>query len=437
MTTDKNNTKIRVGIVGAGISGCAMALELSKLGYAVTIYEKDTLLTRRVNQFVSFNYTINFRGRKQLIKLGLWDMVEKLSVPLYGRHIHKQATIIKQEYCLEGNPILHAITREDLLGIFNIKLLEDKNIQVLDDCRISCISSNDEKVLIFRSLDGVTKTEEYDFIVAADGSNSFVRQQFDSFFRATVEKFDWNYIQINLPKDECINKNLDSPYINFWPFENFMGIGIPNFDSSFSVLHVFNPCEKKSFSLDVLFQQVKIYLNNVNLLVENDNFKIGKMLSVKAEQWFLDDKVILIGDAAHGIYPFLGQGMNIALDDVHLLTNLLKNNCRLDAFKKFQRSKKPDLDRLNKMSSKHFKSMYKSRFIKTNSCIRQFDLTLSKIFHQLWVDEYHALSNSDKKISVLHKQLVLQKILKFTPFYLIPFSIYFLIISLKKGAKIV
>lgn len=425
MMLEKNT----IGIVGAGIAGLATALEFSKLDYKVVLFEKDQLLNRRTKEFTSFNYTINYRGKQWLKNYELWESVLQKAAPLQGKSIHLQRRTIIENYGHDDDAMLYSISRLDLLNIFSIKV-NDENISIIDQCVINDVSINKKNVELFATQNAETKKYLFDFIVGADGANSFLRKRFNHHFHSSVEKFAWSYIDIQITEDERKNLQLSDDRIHIWPNQNYLGIGIPNLNSSISLLHTFGYVEgsNKVEILNKIKADIKRYAQKLSHLKLLNPDRLGVMLAVDAKKWFIDDKIIIIGDAAHGVYPFLGQGMNAALQDAELLSNLLRKHNRLNAFSTFQKIRKPELDIVRRQSLVHFSRLNSTRFVSLRKIVRQFDLALTKLTRNAWLEEYSALSNSTMRFDKVYKKIRMQKLLKITPFYFIPLLFYTAII---------
>ena len=126
----------KIYIVGGGVTGLAAAIELSKKNYNITVIEKHHFHPKSHNTFLSFNFTVNYRGKTALQKMGLWEEVVQQSVPLSSRKIHSpNGTVKEQKYCVDGGEVLYAIPRTKLLSILYNKALGIKNVHLLEEMR--------------------------------------------------------------------------------------------------------------------------------------------------------------------------------------------------------------------------------------------------------------------------------------------------------------
>lgn len=418
---------MRIGIIGAGISGLTSALELSKLGHEIFVFEKQILETSSQKRHLSFNYTINFRGMTFLKKIGVWEQVYLCSQPLIGRIIHKKKELkIIQNYTKQNSEVLYSIPRQVLLEIL---LNKTKNIDLINlhqEFKIEKIKINKRNVLIKKQEELYNDDFLFDFIIGADGAESKLRKEFNYTFESRIEEFDWNYIDVQLSRTECQNLQLSTSHIHVWPQKGCLGVGIPNKDHSLSLLHIFKTNLTSANYTQLLKEQIKNYLGSTEKMESYEFKRFGRMLSVEAKKWYIKDKIVLIGDAAHAFLPFLGQGMNAAIQDVEILVNLLQNYPREEAFSLFNYHRKPETDFLKKKSRKHFSYLKKINKLSISNSKQYFDLYLSSLFGNLWINEYAALSNSSLNISLLKKRLYLQKFIQYTPLYIMGLIIYFL-----------
>ena len=242
---------------------------------------------------------------------------------------------------------------------------------------------------------------------------------FNSVFKASTKEFDWNYIQIKINQEETKTLDLSCSMIHFWKNENYLGIGIPNVDSSVSLLHFF-----KKINVNDIKHVIQTYTTSLRNLKNLNLERLGVIREIKAEKWFIKDKIILIGDAAHSLYPFLGQGMNAALQDVELLGQLLRTHECSNAFALFQKIRKKELDILKTKSANHFFLLKSPKFLTFKTLMRQFDLQLAKLTHNVWLEEYSAMSNSTIRIDKIFRRIKFQRIIKCTPLYFLPLFFY-------------
>jgi 2-polyprenyl-6-methoxyphenol hydroxylase-like FAD-dependent oxidoreductase len=410
----------KVVIIGAGVTGISSALELSKQNYEIVLYDKHNPLLANTSFGRSFNYTINLRGKAALKKLGVWEKVKQVSTTLCGRTFHSKGGEIRQDYGVGSDAFLYSIPRNKLIKILGEKIGEQENIKLQFNKEITNITY-DKQHCYTNSIDrtsGIENTFISDFIIAADGVHSQVRNTFAKQLEWDKEIFPWSYTEFNLNALEVKANKLQLDNIHIWSTIQSLWVGIPNRDNSISLLYC-APKEDKEFlfkankSFNRLFTSVKIE----NCLDKEQI--IGELISIKLNKWYIEDKIIFLGDSAHGIFPFYGQGMNAALEDSRILKEMLERYpfSRQTAFKIFFSIRKQETDILFQLSKNHFivlKDKGKTIFYNAS---HKLDFLLHRLFPKLWYHEYNMMSNSLVDIMKISRHLKFQKLAWLCPVY--------------------
>ncbi len=420
-----------IAIIGGGISGLATAIELIKQEFQIFLIEKHSYTKDVKNNFLTFNLTINYRGKDALERLGLWDEVKVLSVPLHSRMLHHNSQDSEQLYSGNAEHVLYAIPRSDLLNILFNKANSIPNIQIMQNTEVKKVEILANKVSLTYAEENSIFSNEFDFLVGTDGANSFVRNVFKNHFNAEVNTFSWGYIDFCCSQySSKLKKELKANSLHIWPEENFMCVGIPNLNNTISLLYLSEIAVVNCKSqFQEFMRNARRNISNVigdieelSLLDKCD--KIGQFKSVKTSNWYIKDKIILLGDSAHAIWPFYGQGMNAALQDACTLSDLLEKHTVEHAFHQFYKIRKPCTDILSELSEKHFFRLKdKSQTIMYNAAYK-LDLDLSYRFPKFWLHEYSALSNTCINITKIYKKLKRQAWVKLNPIYLLLYIIY-------------
>lgn len=422
-----------VGIIGAGVSGLATAIQLSKLNYQVVLLEKHSLPYNPQNNFLTFNFTINYRGIKSLQMLGLWEEVESRSISLYSRVIHSKKGTKEQKYSSEGEFALHSIPRYDLLNIIYAHAKTINTICILEKCTVTNIQTLDTSVFIEFLDQGKQSRVEVDFVIAADGANSSIRTMFSNQFKPSLKDFRWGYIEMTISKFESsLVRKTSSKSLHIWPAKDYICVGIPNKDETVSLLYLSSynqeggQAEVASF-LNHAKSNIACSVGKIEALSSLDRCsKIGRIKMVSCANWYIDKSILLIGDAAHAFCPFYGQGMNASLEDACILKDLLNTFPAAQVFEKFYNNRRPSMDILSELSQKHFyrlKDKFHSSFYNASY---KLDHDLCKKFPKFWMHEYTKMSNSCDAVEKIHSRLKLQKLLKLNPVYGFMYFIYLL-----------
>ncbi|KAI0337081.1 FAD/NAD-P-binding domain-containing protein [Trametopsis cervina] len=334
-------------IVGAGPVGCLCAISLAKQGWLVDIYEgrPDMRLpsSKAAAQQRSINLAMSSRGIAALRAIDPQASARFLRavIPMHGRMIHDvHGQLQSQRYDRDGqciNSIDRALLNEDLLE----EALSVPNIQVFFKRKVTSIDF-DARVMSVRD-DGAPEAQvNFDFCVGADGSYSIVRRQLMRAVRMDYQQtyIPHEYLELRMPAgpvsdiDGQASFLIDPNHLHIWPRHSFMLIALPNKDRTFTCT-LFAPTSEFS-QLDREEKILKWFRTNFpdalpligedNLLRDFRNNPRSSLITIKAKPYHYKDRAIILGDAAHAMVPFYGQGLNCGLEDVRVLDMLLRNN---------------------------------------------------------------------------------------------------------------
>lgn len=345
-------------IVGAGLVGSLWAVLLKKRGFDVTIFEKRSDIRKSEHTGArSINLVITSRGLKGLEAAGLLDEATKLSVPIFGRMIHsKTGELAYQPYGTQ-NECNFSISRANL-NKFLITAAEKAGVQVHFEHDLLDINF-ESKTLKFQNTE-----VKYDVLFGTDGAGSQVRlaltKQFSQEFKSETEWLDADYKELFMPAGSELKQNA----LHIWPRGSHMMMGLANLDGSFTMT-IYMPKNKFAKTQDEA--QVKNLFTEefndaVNLmpkyLEEFVNNPQGRLGTVKCSKWIYKDSVALMGDAAHAIVPFFGQGMNSGFEDCVVLNQLLESkNTWNDILTNFEKIQKPNATAIAEMAVENWFEM--------------------------------------------------------------------------------
>jgi kynurenine 3-monooxygenase len=437
--TLKQNTGSII-IVGAGISGLALALLLGRQGRKISVYDKRTLFDQQIDGR-SINFTISGRGLAVLEQLGLKEKVLSQSNPMGGRIVHlPKAKAVRYKYGTKTAQVLLSIRREALLAILLDEATLEPNIQL--NCGFELVSI-DIPTVTCHFLNQASQTlmqEKAEYIVGADGVFSMVRSimlknQISS-YQQTV--FNWGYKEYQFNSADSKKLHLNTDHMHMWPKSNTLLVAIPNTDSTFSVIFT-APLKNDTGQFHNFDDLVKheypgLVNTSSSFLSSCGHNPYNFLVSVKVDKWYLDNKIVLLGDACHATYPFYGQGMNSALEDAVVLSNYFndKTLSRLEAFDAYEKIRKADTNALHKLSEAHLHHMTKAMVSPFWQARDILDYQLAKLFSRQWVYEYELVAHSPASYSAILEIVKKQNKKKLvTGFYLLAF-IFGLIIQSKK-----
>ena len=327
-----NRVKKPVAVIGGGLVGCVQAIFLAKRGFKVELYEsREDIRKSSTGQGRSINLTIADRGKAALSAIGCEEEVVDMCVRVYGRMIHSlSGKMTSQLYSVKGDAIL-SIDRLKLNKYLLDKAEAHPNIKVYFQHKL--IHANLKEQILTFDNDGTEKKVSVDFTFGCDGAHSAVRQQFmqSPHFNYNQEYIDHGYKELLMPATIENDYAMPHNYIHIWPKQEFMMIALPNQDKSFTVT-LFMP--KESFDKikteeDVLAFFNKHFPDSIDKIgadsLVDDFFKnpTGSLVSIKCSPHYLDSRAVILGDAAHAMVPFYGQGVNAGLEDCLFLNECL------------------------------------------------------------------------------------------------------------------
>lgn len=359
----------KIAVVGSGLVGTLLAMYLKRAGHTVHVFDRSKDI--RTIDFTgrSINLAMSHRGWRALEGLGIADEIYKVGIPMDKRAIHIPNQNLKyQPYGLNGESIF-SISRGGLNKLM-IDLADKEGVEFKFETRIWDIELETATLYTGETERGEWEALKYDMIFGADGAFSRVRHRMQRQNRFNYSQFFLNtgYKELNIPANADATHKLDKNSFHIWPRGEFMLIALPNLDGSFTCT-LFMPFEgENSFeqlNTKELVQQFfeKHFPDTIAVIPElvTDFFKnpTSSLVTMKCYPWVFKDKIALIGDSAHAIVPFYGQGMNAGFEDVTILAEMM-NTYGSDWEKvldEYQKSRKPNADAIAELSFRNFLEM--------------------------------------------------------------------------------
>lgn len=366
----------KVVIIGAGLAGSLLAIYLAKRKIAVDVYEaRGDMRLEEIAAGRSINLALSDRGIAGLREVGMDEYMLAEAVPMYGRMIHSVSGETKLlKYSGREGEYINSVSRAGL----NIALINEA--EKYDNVKFHF----NERCIGFDCLSGEAKfksgkTAKGDTVIASDGAGSAVRI---SMLQGGVERFDlsqkWlahGYKELHIPPSADGGFLLEKNALHIWPRHQFMMIALPNFDGSFTcTLFLAHKSAENAFDQLTTGEAVTAFftrefpdaLELMPTLVE-DFFHnpTGNLGTIKCSPWNVGRKALLLGDAAHAMVPFYGQGMNCAFEDVRVLDSLLSDRAASsggqfdwkEIFEEFGESRKINADAICDMAEENFYEM--------------------------------------------------------------------------------
>jgi kynurenine 3-monooxygenase len=362
-------TPQKIAVVGSGLVGTLLAIYLKKLGHTVHVYDRSPDIRNIQFSGRSINLVMSNRGWKTLEDIGLDDEIRAIGIPVDKRGIHLQdGTYVTQNYGKEGEAIF-SLSR----GILNRKMIdlaEKEGVEFFFNQKIWDVTLSDATLHIGETERGEWTEVKFDKVFGADGAFSRIRHkmQRQSMFDYSQEFMKIGYKELHIPANPDGSHKIDANSLHIWPRGDFMLMGLSNLDGSFTCTLFMpfegdNSFEKLKTEKDLVdffakfFPDTKAVIPN---LVE-DFFKnpTSYLVKMKCYPWTYDDKVALIGDAAHAIVPFYGQGMNAGFEDITILQDCIDkhgDNWRA-IFLEYEQLRKPNADAIAELAERNFMEM--------------------------------------------------------------------------------
>lgn len=324
-------------ISGAGLAGSLMAIYLAKKGHKVDIYESRLDMRKAtISAGRSINLALSARGLKALHEVGLEQEILEGSVKMPGRMMHdKEGKTIFALYGKNEEEYINSISRADLNKILMTAAEKYPEVSIYFRKEIRTVDFDKKTLEVYDLDNGGTEKLSADLIIGADGANSIIRRRMEKQIPDYQSRIDWldhGYKELSIPPADGGGFRLERDALHIWPRSSYMLIALPNADGSFTCT-LFYPNEgPESFAAMDTFEKFKKFMASefpdtvphiLELESEYYNNPVGKLGTLKCYPWKLGNAAVLIGDAAHAIVPFYGQGMNASFEDCYTLNECI------------------------------------------------------------------------------------------------------------------
>ena len=362
-------SKEKVIIIGAGLSGSLLAIYLAKKNIEVEIYEaRGDMRTEKTSAGRSINLALSNRGIAALKEVGLDEYMLSEAVPMFGRMIHATDGNTKLlPYSGREGEYINSVSR----GGLNIALINEA--KKYDGVKFFF----NEKCADFDAQNGEASFEsgkkaKGDSLIATDGAGSVVR---NAMLQGAVSRFDFSqkwlehgYKELHIPPGENGDFRMEKNALHIWARGSFMMIALPNFDASFTCTLFLAHTGENSFeqladekSLLEFFETNFAAAIPLMPTLPEDFFAnpVGNLGTIKCFPWNIGGKSLLLGDAAHAVVPFYGQGMNASFEDCRIFNQLVETHGSdwKKIFDEFTAVRKPNADAIAEMAEENFYEM--------------------------------------------------------------------------------
>ncbi len=319
-------------ITGAGLCGTMLAIRLAQKGYEVELYERRPDLRKQVlDAGRSINLALSDRGLHALDMVGLRDVVQPLMIPMYGRMIHAQnGETWLSRYSGREQDFINSISRPGLNKILLDKADTYPNIRTFFRHQCTGVALKEKEIFFLNRETGEDAIASGDMLFGTDGAGSAVRKSMmgsstQLSFEYKQEFLSHGYKELTIPAGPSGEWQLDKNALHIWPRQEFMLIALPNLDGSFTVTLFLSFDGHTSFSVLNTSEEVEAFFKAQfpdacalmpNLAGEFFEHPTPTLGTIRCFPWSAYGNALLLGDAAHAVVPFYGQGMNCALEDI-------------------------------------------------------------------------------------------------------------------------
>jgi kynurenine 3-monooxygenase len=423
-------------IIGAGLVGSLLSIYLSKRGYNVKIYERRSDMRKeKLTAGRSINLALSDRGIKALEEVGIMEEIKKIAIPMHGRYIHNaDGSTAYQPYGNDGQ-FINSVSRGELNKML-MNLAEKNGTEIFFQHKYAGFEFEKNIVVVQKENSPRNLAYKADLVFGTDGAYSAARHQCQTQFdRFQYQQYyiDCGYKELTIPAGPNGEFLIEKNALHIWPRGNYMLIALPNIDGSFTCT-LFFPFEgEASFAALNTKEKVRSFFeknlpDTIKLIpdLENDFFNnpTSSLVTVKCFPWVRDDKFALIGDAAHAIVPFFGQGMNCGFEDCRVLNSLIDthNDDWNLILQQYQTLRKPDGDAIAELALNNFVEMRDKVGDPKFLLQKKIETAFSKKHPGKWIPAYaqvtfspqirysEALQNSIRQEKIMQQVMAMENI---------------------------
>ena len=362
-------------ITGAGLCGTLLALQLANRGHKITLLEKrGDLRTEAMAAGRSINLALSDRGLAALEKVGLREKALAISIPMLGRMIHPKVGETTMLLPYSGRPGEHiqSISRPGLNALLLDAASAHPAIEICFHHGVRQADIMNAHVTGTNSSTGQAFDIKGDVLIGTDGAGSDVRQGFmqqgaNIRFNYSQQFLDHGYKELEIPAGPGGTWQIEKNALHIWPRQSYMVIALPNLDGSFTVTLFLSFDGSPGFNALNNDQAIAAFFTEQfhdlvplmpDLIKDFQYHPTGSLGTVKCSPWYTD-RSLLMGDAAHAVVPFYGQGMNCAMEDVLKLDAVLDQQHENwgAAFEAYERGRKKDTDAIADLAVENYYEM--------------------------------------------------------------------------------
>ena len=401
-------------IVGSGLAGPLLSILLAKkYNIRVSMYERNTDIRKAASYSGrSINLALSERGINALKQAGVYDSNFKKSlIPMYGRMIHdNQGNQSFQAYGTKKNHFINSVSRSEINKILLTEAENTKKVSINFSKKCDDIDFNTNNLLINKQ-----KIAYEGPVFGADGYRSSISKRIAN--KLIYKDIKHGYKELTIePKnnDFCIDPNA----LHIWPRKDMMIIALPNNDKTFTCTLFMRKKGKNSFETLKNKKQIFDFFNKnftdiIDLIPNIDKYvmnnPLGNLISLDVHNWSYKDKACLIGDSAHAIVPFYGQGMNASFEDCVKICNIIDKNKNWESiFTIFNKKRKVETDAISDLALKNYDTMKKDVLDKKYLKKYKLGFQLYDMFPNYFIPEYIMVSFTNTPYNIVRDRSNIQ-----------------------------
>ncbi|GMU42665.1 MAG: kynurenine 3-monooxygenase [Lysobacterales bacterium] len=362
-------------IAGAGLAGSLLAAQLARAGYRIALHERRADMRRvPVAAGRSINLALAARGWEGLRRAHATNLVLHQALPMRGRAVHERSGAVHmQPYGIDADEVIWSVHRGQLNQTL-IDVAADAGAELHFNSRLDGVDFEARRARLVDENDGSVRELKFEVLIGADGAGSAVRaaMEAEAPLGQHTDFLDHGYKELNIPPRGDGAPTLDPTALHIWPRGGHMLIALPNPDATFTATLFLPHAGAVSFSAcaDPAAGRALFARDFPDVLALIPDFDaqyaahpVGVLGTLRCPRWHRGDRALLIGDAAHAIVPFHGQGMNCAFEDCVELLDLIEAARRAggtdwqQVFARFEQARRPNAHAIAEMALENYVEM--------------------------------------------------------------------------------
>lgn len=424
--------KNSITIIGAGLAGSLLGIYLARKNFQVELYERrpDTR-TAEIGGRGSTTLVLSVRGLHALEETAISDKIMRIAIGMRGKMIHAvEGVPAFQLFGNDESDILYATSQSDLNDALMTAAEKHKNLHINFNMRCTGMNFETGEVDFHNEETRETSSLQAHAVVGTDGSPSVIRNTMveNGISSFELEYLEYGYKKLTIPPGPNGKHSIEKNALHVWPRKRFMLSALPNIDGSFSCTLFLPHNGEVSFESLTTADEVRVFFlrhfpdiaplmpDMTREFLENPT---GSMMTVKGSPWHVEDKALLIGDAAHALVPFFGQGMNSSFEDCSHVNRLVQRQMSYgrtpekidwrEVFADFSKTRKKETDAIADLAVEDFVEMRDACALPKFQLKKRVEHSLEENYPGLFVPKYTMVALRRIPYSVARARSIVQE----------------------------